>query len=140
MPPASAWGERAAAVRQARSVAAIANTIIHRWLTPPYAEEHRGVANQLRSMLVSTPAEGYASCCDAIRHTDLRGVLGTIRAPTLVIAGKLDLAAPPAKHAQVIAQGISGARLELVNAAHLANVEQPTVVTKLALDHLRPEP
>jgi pimeloyl-ACP methyl ester carboxylesterase len=36
----------------------------------------------------------------------------------------------------VIAERIPGARLELVPAAHIANVEQPAAVLDLILDHL----
>ena len=44
----------------------------------------------------TSPPEGYASCCDAIRDWDFRDQLGGISAPTLVIGGEFDLAAPPA--------------------------------------------
>ena len=70
-------------------------------------------------MLAATPDEGYAACCGAIERMDLLAELGAIRAPTLVIAGRQDPATPP-EHAERIAAGIAGARLELVDAAHLA--------------------
>ena len=46
-------------------------------------------------------------------------------APTLVIAGADDPATPP-EHGERIAAGIPGARLELVDAAHLATIESPS--------------
>jgi 3-oxoadipate enol-lactonase len=94
------------------------------------------VRARLRGMLVSTPADGYAACCGAIERMDLRGDLLSIRAPTLVIAGADDTAIPP-QYQRLIADAIPGARLELVaDAAHLAAVEQPQIVTRLILDHL----
>jgi 3-oxoadipate enol-lactonase len=67
---------------------------------------------------------------------DLRPLLDAVEAPTLVIAGEYDLAAPPEQHAQLIAAGIPGARYALVPAAHLASVEQGERVTDLILEHL----
>jgi 3-oxoadipate enol-lactonase len=59
-----------------------------------------------------------------------------VQAPTLVIAGADDPATPP-RHAEKIAGLIPGARLEVVEqAAHLANFEQPDVVTGLLREHL----
>ena len=90
------------------------------------------------AMLLATPAEGYAGCCEAIAAMDLRAGLGSIAAPTLVVAGADDPATPPA-HAEAIVAAIPAARLEVVaGAAHLANIEQPQRVTRLLLDHLSP--
>jgi pimeloyl-ACP methyl ester carboxylesterase len=66
---------------------------------------------------------------------DLLPELGTIRAPTLVIAGTQDPATPP-EHGERIAAAIPGARLELVDAAHLATIEQPAAMTELVAGHL----
>jgi len=136
MPPPSAWAERAAAVRAAGTVEAIADGVVARWLTPPFAAEHPDVAARLRAMLVATPADGYGACCGAIEHMDLREDLAAITAPTLVIAAEDDPATPP-EHARRIAEGISGARLEVLHgAAHLANVERPEAVSRLILEHV----
>jgi pimeloyl-ACP methyl ester carboxylesterase len=87
-------------------------------------------------MIAATPAEGYAACCAAIEHMDLRGDLTRVRAPTLVVAGEDDPATPP-EHGELIASLIPGARLAvLADAAHLANLEQPEAFTALMLDFL----
>jgi pimeloyl-ACP methyl ester carboxylesterase len=57
-----------------------------------------------------------------------------------VIGGDRDPSTPPAEHGALVADGIAGARLELVHAAHLANLEQPAAVLDLILDHLTKEP
>jgi 3-oxoadipate enol-lactonase len=86
-------------------------------------------------MLVATPDEGYAGCCEALAAMDLRVDLPAISAPTLVIAGGDDPATPPS-HAEAIVAAIPTARLEVVaDAAHLANIEQPERITRLLLDH-----
>lgn len=136
MPPASAWAERAAAVTAAGSVDAVAGAVVERWLTPEHAAEHPDLLERLRSMLAASPPDGYVASCGAIERMDLRPLLADVAAPTLVIGGERDLAAPPENHARVIADGIPGARYESVPAAHVANVEQPELVTRLILDHL----
>jgi 3-oxoadipate enol-lactonase len=139
MPPPEAWGERAGAVRDAGTTEPIADAVVARWLTAGYANEHPDTHRWLREMLVSSAAEGYASCCDAIGRWDFRDQLQRISAPTLVIGGEFDLAAPPEQHASVVAERVRGARLELVPAAHVASVEVPDEVTRLIIDHLSEE-
>jgi 3-oxoadipate enol-lactonase/4-carboxymuconolactone decarboxylase len=69
---------------------------------------------------------------------DLLPTLPEIHAPTLVIAGANDPATPPS-HGQAIADGIPGARLVVIgDAAHLANLERPDLVTAALLSHLAP--
>jgi len=136
LPPASVWAKRAALVRAAASTEVVADAVIARWLTPTFAREHGGLLSSLRTMLVSTPAEGYGGCCDVIERLDLRPGLPSITSPMLVIAGEQDLATPP-EHGRLIADAVPGARVRTVaQAAHLASVERSAEVTRLIVDHL----
>lgn len=132
-----AYDSRARTVR-ADGVGEIADAVLERWFTPAFHESRPEVVEWAGRMLRDTPPEGYAGCCEAIRDADLSGRLGTIRAPTLVIAGADDPAAPVDK-AEFIRDSIPGARLEVVpQSAHLANVEQPETVTQELLAHMQP--
>jgi 3-oxoadipate enol-lactonase len=112
------WEARAATVRS-DGVEAIADAVVERWFTPDFADVRR-----YRDMLVATPAETYARCCEALRDWDARGTLGEIRAATLVVAGAEDPATPVAD-LQAIADEIPGAELVILDRArHLANVER----------------
>lgn len=134
--PPSAWAQRAAIVRE-HGTEAIADAVVSRWLTPLYARERPEQVRWLRAMVAGTPAEGYAGGCAAIEHTDLEDDLVHVGAPTLVIAGADDPATPP-DHAAHVAARVPGARMAVVpRAAHLANVQQPELVTELILRHLR---
>jgi 3-oxoadipate enol-lactonase len=134
--PPSRWAERAAAVRAAGSTEAIADGVVDGWLTPEFAAARPEVRAWLRGMLVASPPDGYVECCGALERMDQRGDLPRISAPTLVIAGARDPATPP-DIARVIAGGVPGARLEVVDdAAHLANVQHPDAVNALILEHL----
>lgn len=135
LPPRELWLERAALVR-AEGTAAVADSVLGRWFTPGFAEHEPAAVGRVREMLLSTPAEGYAACCEAIAEHDLRAELGGITAPTLVIAGEEDPATPP-EHARRLEEGIPGARLLVVpDARHLANVEQPEAITRAIDGHL----
>lgn len=138
LPPRDAWLERAALVR-AEGTAAVADSVLGRWFTPGFAEHEPAAVGRVREMLLSTPAEGYAACCEAIAEHDLRAELGGITAPTLVIAGEDDPATPP-EHGRRLEGGIPGARLLVVpDARHLANVEQPEAITRAIDGHLGAE-
>jgi 3-oxoadipate enol-lactonase len=131
MPPPSAWRERAAAVLEAGSAEPIADAVVDRWLTPGFATAHPEVRARLRLMLAESPPSGYAWCCGAIERMDLREDLARISAPTLVISGSDDLAAPPDKQ-RLIADAIPRASYEIVGpAAHVASVEQPEQINRL---------
>jgi 3-oxoadipate enol-lactonase len=137
LPPADAWLARAATVRQAGTPEVVADAVLARWFTEPYAQLHPEVVARCRRMLVGTPAEPYAGCCEAIAALDLRAGLAQITAPTLVIAGRQDPAIPP-EHGRAIAAAVPGARLEVLDgAAHLASIERATEVSGLIADHLR---
>jgi 3-oxoadipate enol-lactonase len=133
--PPENWAERAATVR-AHGTAAIAEAGLHRWVTDDFIASHPDRAEWLRRMMLDTPDEGYAACCEVIKTMDLEPRLGEILAPTLVIAGDEDPATPP-EHGERIVAAVAGARLEVVSPGrHLANVERAEEVTALLLDHL----
>ncbi len=132
-----AYSSRARTVRE-DSVAKIADAVLERWFTAPFRQNRPDLVEWAGQMLRGTPVEGYAGCCEAISVADLPKRLGGIQAPTLVIAGADDPAAPVEK-AEFIRDSIPDARLAVMEqAAHLANVEQPEAVTREILAHLTP--
>jgi 3-oxoadipate enol-lactonase len=130
------YDARASKVR-AEGVDSIADTVLERWFTPEFRATRPETVEWAGSMLRGTPAEGYAGCCEVLRDADLRSRLGSVRAPTLVIAGTEDPAAS-VDQAEEIRDSIPESRLVVVEAAHLANVEQPEAVTREILEHLEP--
>jgi 3-oxoadipate enol-lactonase len=135
MPTPEAYGQRAAAVRR-EGTAAIAESVVSRWVTPGFAADHPELIARLQAMVADTPDEGYAACCQALERMDLRGLLPRIGAPTLLIAGADDPATPP-DQARLIAASIPDAQVRVLSpAAHLASIEQPDAVTRLLASHL----
>jgi 3-oxoadipate enol-lactonase len=122
--PPEMWRDRAAAVR-ANGLSSIADAVVARWLPP---DTDAGLVAAAHDLLAGVPDEGYASTCEALEVADLAPDLARITAPTLVFAGALDPASPPA-HAERIAAGIAGARVMVVpGAAHLAVLTHPAAV------------
>ena len=131
------YDARARKVR-AEGVDSIADAVLERWFTPEFRASRPETVEWAKNMLQSTPTEGYAGCCEAVRDADLRGRLEDILAPTLVVAGAEDPAAT-VDQAEKICDSIQGARLVVIgSAAHLANVEQPESITWEILNHLEP--
>jgi 3-oxoadipate enol-lactonase len=130
------WAERAAAAH-ASGVASLVESVLARWFSPAFLTEHPETVARFRTMLVETPAEGYAACCEALGAMDLHSRLGAITAPTLVITGAGDPVSSPAAGA-ALADAIPDARQVVIpGAAHIANVEQPELFTRALLDHLQ---
>jgi len=135
LPPAQMWAARAEQVRSA-GMASIAEHVVGRWFTPAFRGRFPSVPASFVAAFLGTEPEGYAGCCEAIAAMDLRPALGSITAPTLVIAGAEDPATPP-WHGAVIASGIPNSRLKVIRgASHLANVAAAGEVTAALLGHL----
>ena len=87
-------------------------------------------------MLHGTDPVGYAGCGEAIAAMDLGPALGAIKAPTLVIGGAEDQAAPPWQGAMT-ASGIADSRLRVIRGtSHLAPYQTPGPVTAAIRAHL----
>ena len=130
------YDARASKVR-AEGVGSIAEVVLERWFTPEFRAARPETVEAAGNMLRGTPVEGYAGCCEALGDADVRSRLGGIRAPTLVIAGAEDPAAT-VDQAEEIRDSIPQARLVVIEAAHMANIEQPEAVTREILEHLGP--
>ena len=133
-PDKTVWKERIAAV-SAGGTAPIAEGVVSRWFTPEWAAAHPDAIAEAQQMVAETPDDGYLACCQALEVWDHRDRLDAITVPTLVIAGSADPSTPVEPHARTLAEGIPGARLEVLQAAHLATIERPDEATKLIAEN-----
>jgi len=135
LPSRQAWLDRAALVRSA-GMAAIGDMIPPRWFTADFIARQPAAVSAVMDMLLGTDPQGYAGCADAIADLDLAPALGAIKAPTLVLAGAEDPAAPPWQGART-ALGIADSRLTVIRGtSHLALYQTPGPVTAAILGHL----
>jgi len=128
------WADRIKAVRE-RGMAAIADATMERWFTKDFRERAPQAVARMKEMVLKTPVEGYVGCCEAIRDMDHREIIRKISAPTLVIAGRHD-PATTVEAAEFIRSRIPGAALTVLDAAHIANVEQAHDYTDTVLGFL----
>jgi len=128
--------ERAAAAERGGMVSVLPTTL-ERWFTPAalaQRPEHPGVAYARATLLGLDPAS-FADGWRAIATHDARPRLGEVRARTTCVAGDADAAASVARVREV-ADGIPGARMEVVAGPHMLPLEQPGVFAAVLRAHL----
>lgn len=109
---------------------ALVDAVMERFFSENYRCKDEPLFHTVRRTFLATPPEGYAGCCAAVRNADFREHAGRIRAPTLVIGGEFDVAAPPQEHAIPLAAVIPGAEYTSLPAGHVSNVEAPDLFTR----------
>jgi 3-oxoadipate enol-lactonase len=128
------WLERAETVR-AQGTPVMIQGSAQRWFGPGFMEREPELSGRLLHTLRDADRFSYAFCCEALAGFDVRDELGSIRVPTLAVAGVEDTVAPPS-FAEEIAAGITAgggtaAAVSLEGVAHLAPFEAPGVVAEL---------
>ena len=129
------WNGRLKTVRE-KGLAAIVGATMERWFTKDFREHEPKKIAWMSEMFLSTKPEGYIGCGEAVRDMDHREIIKSITAPTLVIAGRHD-PATTVEMAEFIRSRIPRASLTLLDAAHIANVEQPHDYTSTVLGFLQ---
>lgn len=134
MGPPAGWDARIGMVTE-QGMAPLAQASVERWFTKAFGETAAEAIAPIVAMLFATEPAGYVGCCAAIRDMDMRRTAGLIQLPALVIGGTLDPSTPP-PHSEALARSIDGARLAMIDAAHLSNVEAPERFQGLVMDFL----
>jgi len=129
-----AWETRRRKVL-AEGLESIADMAMERFFSDDFRAAHAAFVAEQRAAFVAGSAVGYAGCCAALRDADLTPRLAAIGTPTLVIGGEFDVSTTPAQAAQ-LAGGIEAARLVMMAAGHLSNLEQPEAFTAALRAHL----
>ena len=135
MGPPAGWQERIDTVLR-DGMDAIAEATMARWFTPEFRARAPGAVAEVRGRLVATSVTGYAGCCAAIRDMDLRPTAPLIARPALLVAGTADPSTPPERSDEIARAMRADARVVLLEAAHLSNVEQPDAFSRAVLDFL----
>lgn len=130
----ASWDGRIKLVRE-KGLQGIVDANMERWFTREFRDRSPQAMKKMRAMFLATAVNGYVACGEAIRDMDHRPLLGKITAPTLVVAGRHDPATPLEAN-EFIAQHIPHASLTVLEAAHIANVEQPQAYADAVLKFL----
>lgn len=137
--PAADFDARIAALREAPDMAESARTFLANWFPARMLQMPDPTVDAFRAMVMSTPPQGLAGAFAAVRDADLRRTVTLIPRPTLVIVGRDDTVTR-ASDGEQLAASVPGARLVLMPAVHLPNVEQPLDYARAVLDFLLEEP
>lgn len=121
------WNERIAAVA-ANGLAPMVDAMMGRWFSQGFIETRPDTIARMKAMMLATPVAGYIANCEAVRDMDHRDILAGIEAPTLIVAGRHDVATPIAA-AEYIRARVPGAALTVLDAGHISNIEQASDFT-----------
>jgi len=116
------WSERMQFVRES-GIEIAAEQAIPRWFTDAFCEEHPDIVARFLAIARSCPLDSYVAACAALRDADLRRDLHRVTVPTLVVAGSKDESTTVADGAY-LRDNIPEARMEVLDASHLSNVER----------------
>lgn len=128
------WQQRIQAARE-HGMPALAEATLQRWFTERFRRSAPATVERFRSMVSACPVAGYTGCCAVLRDADLRDEIHRIAAPTLVVTGTHDRATPPSL-GEGIRTAVAGARAVELDAAHIANVEQPGAFNAAVMEFL----
>jgi pimeloyl-ACP methyl ester carboxylesterase len=117
------------------------NDILWPLLVHPSLQNCKALRTAVDAMAADTGPEAFARQQTAIAgRPDSRPDLPSIKSDTLVVVGEADQITPP-QLAHEIANGISGARLEVVaECGHISTLERPHVMTRLLVEFLGSKP
>jgi pimeloyl-ACP methyl ester carboxylesterase len=129
------WADRIAMARS-KGLVPLADPVMERWFSPAFRAGRPVELAGWRNLFLRTDPQGYARTCATLRNTDLSADIGRIDAPTLIIAGDADKAAPVELVRNCTA--IPGSHLEILHGAgHIPSIEQPDQLAGLIQNFLK---
>lgn len=103
----------------------IVDVAMKRLFPEDYVKANPEVVVERRASLVKTNPLFFAEACQALAALDLSSSIGSIRNPTLVVVGELDVATPP-EMSRHLAAAIQNARLiEMPGCGHAPMAQSP---------------
>jgi 3-oxoadipate enol-lactonase len=132
-----AWNERAATVRQGSAAAmrTLADSAPGRWFTEDFITANPEVVTRAQDWIAGIAPEGYAACCEALAASDLRSSIDRIATPILLLAGAFD-PVTTVLDAEAMQAAITNARLAVLPASHLSNLEASKAFEQTVLEFL----
>lgn len=129
------WDKRQQMLRE-KGMAAVAEATLPIWFSEATRKIRPEVVEAARAMIVGTSTAGYVGAATALQKLDYKRRLGEIRCPTLFLVGALD--GPHPDELRSMAALAPGAGfVEIAEAAHIANLEQPERFTEATIRFLK---
>jgi 3-oxoadipate enol-lactonase len=128
------WHERIA-IAQKQGIAALVEPTIARWFPPETVAENPPHLDKVRTMIRSTPVDGFVGCAAALADHDYASAVASVKRPVLFVAGEKDGAAPAAM--RKLHEKLNGSRfVELPGAGHISNMDRPAEFNRAMVDFL----
>ncbi|MGE5326509.1 MAG: 3-oxoadipate enol-lactonase [Deltaproteobacteria bacterium] len=112
-----------------KGMAAVGEIAMQRFFSAGFLAADSAAAARTRRVLLGLDPAGYAGGCAAIRDMDQISILNSIKTPTMIIVGDLDVSTPWQGHGEVLASEIPHAQIVHLPAGHLSNLERPRSFT-----------
>jgi 3-oxoadipate enol-lactonase len=106
-------------------LAAVAEIAAKRVHSPEYLKTHPEAVEERKQVLLGIDPKAFQDACRVLQETDLTSLLHHLRVPTLVIAGQLDQATPPALNKEIVTKVAGAKYVELAGCGHCPPLEQP---------------
>ena len=105
---------------------------------PETFKTNPGAVSLIKNIIKGTPTLSIAGTLLALAsRTDTTPSLSTIKVPTLILVGEKDVTTPP-ENSRMMQGKIPGSELHIIpNAAHMSNLENPTVFNEHLINFLR---
>ena len=107
----------------ARGLGAIADTAMRRLFAPGFQAAHPELMAERRARFLATDPAVFAGACAALAALDLRGQVGRLAIPVLVLAGAEDEATPPAMARELAALLPDAELIEMPGLAHVPQLQ-----------------
>ena len=132
----TARAERVRLVREANSVAAVADLAIQGWLADSFREQRPDRWRLIHDTIGSTQPDGYLGALAAIWNFDFKPALPDLQLPLFVVCGDQDRNTPVDRNRH-LAELVPGARFALVPGGHhLSNIDVPEEFNRLLVEWL----
>ncbi len=118
------WDQRIAAV-EASGLNGIVDGTLATWLTETWREANPEALAAVRSMVLGNDPAGYIACCRALKQLDYLRRLGSVSIPVHFVGGSEDKGAAPDVMRAMAEATPGGVFVEVPDAAHVANINQP---------------
>ena len=125
-----------AAASRAKGLAAITDVAMRRLFAPEFQAQHPDLMADRRAAFLKTDEDVFRAACGQLAELDLRGEVGKVKVPALVIVGEHDEATPPPMSHELAAL-LPDARLKIIaGCAHVPQLQAPQVFLETIADFL----
>ncbi len=128
--------ERRITAIEREGMSALAEPTVERWCSSTFRASNPIAAKKLVAMVRATSLAGYVGCVRALLGLEYELRISEISVPMLFVAGTEDAGVPPDVMRQMHKEVRGSQFIELAQAGHISNIEEPTTLIKAVREFL----